>query len=71
MRQAAGGEVRRTADGKLRVQGIIQVTRTLGDLQLQRHGLTPEPEVLATYLLTYLLTDCSLLTMTPEPEVLH
>jgi len=67
----AGGEVRRTADGKLRVQGIIQVTRTLGDLQLQRHGLTPEPEVLATYLLTYLLTDCSLLTMTPEPEVLH
>ena len=42
----AGGEVRRTADGKLRVQGIIQVTRTLGDLQLQQHGLTPEPEVL-------------------------
>ena len=41
----AGGEMRRTADGKLRVQGIIQVTRTLGDLQLQRHGLTPEPEV--------------------------
>ena len=32
----AGGEMRRTADGKLRVQGIIQVTRTLGDLQLQR-----------------------------------
>ena len=62
----AGGEVRRTADGKLRVQGIIQVTRTLGDLKLQRHGLTPEPEVL-----TYLLTSYySLLTMTPEPEVL-
>lgn len=57
----AGGEVRRTADGKLRVQGIIQVTRTLGDLLLQQHGLTPEPEVL------YLLL-ARLLGLAPYPS---
>ena len=44
--EAAGAEVQRTADGKLRVAGIIQVTRTIGDLQLQKHGLTPEPEIM-------------------------
>ena len=43
---AAGGEIRRTADGKARVQGRIQVTRCLGDRTLQPHGLTPEPEVI-------------------------
>ena len=43
---AAGGEIRRTADGKARVQGRIQVTRCLGDRALQPYGLTPEPEVI-------------------------
>ena len=43
--EAAGAEVKQTKDGKLRVQGVIQVTRCLGDRQLRRHGLISEPEI--------------------------
>lgn len=34
-----------TVDGKLRVGGVIQVTRSLGDRKLRQYGLIPEPEV--------------------------
>jgi len=42
---AAGGTVSATADGKLRVGGVIQVSRCIGDRSLRRLGLTAEPEV--------------------------
>jgi len=43
--EALGGEVRATADGKERLQGVIQVTRCIGDRPLRDFGLTAEPNV--------------------------
>jgi len=43
--EAAGAEVSATADGKLRVGGIIQVTRCIGDRPLRKLGLTSEPQL--------------------------
>lgn len=43
--EAAGAEVKQTADGKMRVQGIIQVTRCIGDRKLRKFGLISEPEI--------------------------
>eukprot|EP00965_Chrysotila_dentata_P231964 6198674-Pleurochrysis_carterae.AAC.1 len=37
---AGGGSVSATSDGKLRVGGVIQVTRCIGDRGLRRLGLT-------------------------------
>lgn len=43
--EAAGAEVSTTTDGKLRVGGIIQVTRCIGDRPLRHLGLTSEPQL--------------------------
>ena len=43
--EAAGATISQTADGKLRVGGIIQVTRCIGDNPLRHLGLTSEPEL--------------------------
>ncbi|KAL3912984.1 MAG: hypothetical protein SGPRY_008145, partial [Prymnesium sp.] len=43
--EATGAQVQSTVDGKLRVGGVIQVTRSLGDRKLRQFGLIPEPEV--------------------------
>jgi len=43
--EAAGASVSTTSDGKLRVGGIIQVTRCIGDAPLRHLGLTSEPEM--------------------------
>ena len=40
-------QVTATADGKLRVGGVIQVTRCIGDRPLRHLGLLAEPEVRA------------------------
>jgi serine/threonine protein phosphatase PrpC len=43
--EAAGTTIKQTADGKLRVGGVIQVTRCVGDRPLRHLGLTSEPEM--------------------------
>ena len=43
--EAAGATVSQTSDGKLRVGGVIQVTRCIGDRPLRHLGLTSEPEL--------------------------
>ena len=43
--EALGGKVTVAADGNERLQGIIQVTRCIGDRPLRCFGLTAEPEV--------------------------
>lgn len=42
----SGGTVVRTADGRLRVQGHIQVTRSLGDAPMKPYGVCATPEIL-------------------------
>jgi len=41
---AAGGSITADAAGKLRVQGLIQVTRSLGDAAVKPFGVTATPE---------------------------
>ena len=48
--EACGGAVVRTADGRLRVGGVCEVTRALGDAALKRHGVIATPDVTATKL---------------------
>ena len=48
--EATGGSVVRTADGRLRVGGVCEVTRALGDAALKRHGVIATPDVTATAL---------------------
>ncbi|GBG31942.1 Protein kinase and PP2C-like domain-containing protein [Hondaea fermentalgiana] len=43
--RAAGGTIQMTRDGKLRVNGHIQVTRALGDAAMKPYGVTAEPEI--------------------------
>ena len=42
---AAGGSVMPCRDGSLRVGGVIEVTRSLGDRRLKPLGLSPIPEI--------------------------
>eukprot|EP00514_Thraustochytrium_sp_LLF1b_P009942 CAMPEP_0184545138 /NCGR_PEP_ID=MMETSP0199_2-20130426/4094_1 /TAXON_ID=1112570 /ORGANISM="Thraustochytrium sp., Strain LLF1b" /LENGTH=671 /DNA_ID=CAMNT_0026939401 /DNA_START=83 /DNA_END=2098 /DNA_ORIENTATION=+ len=44
--RGCGGSISRTQDGKLRVQGHIQVTRAMGDAAMKPFGVTAEPEIL-------------------------
>ena len=43
--EAAGATISKTMDGKLRVGGIIQVTRCIGDAPLRHLGLISEPSM--------------------------
>ena len=44
--EQSGGKVKRTRDGRLRVQGHIQVTRSLGDAPMKPYGVCATPEIL-------------------------
>lgn len=44
--EQSGGKVQRTSDGRLRVQGHIQVTRSLGDAPMKPYGVCATPEIL-------------------------
>ena len=43
--EAHGGSIRTSADGKQRLEGVIEVTRCVGDRPLRRFGLTSAPNV--------------------------
>lgn len=73
--EAAGATLSTTADGKLRVGGVIQVTRCIGDRPLRHLGLSSEPEVLEYSLQP---ADCALVLASdglwdvmPDARVLH
>jgi protein phosphatase 1L len=73
--QAAGAEVYATSDGKLRVGGVIQVTRCIGDRPLRHLGLSSEPEVTQTKLCdadrALILASDGLWDVLPDARVLH
>ena len=43
--KAAGGFITRTSIGKSRVNGKLDMTRSIGDLELKAAGVIAEPEV--------------------------
>uniref|UniRef100_A0A7S0LVV4 PPM-type phosphatase domain-containing protein n=1 Tax=Coccolithus braarudii TaxID=221442 RepID=A0A7S0LVV4_9EUKA len=71
----AGGTVSVTTDGKLRVGGVIQVTRCIGDRPLRKLGLSAEPEVCAIELCAedkvLLLASDGLWDVMPDARLLH
>lgn len=73
--KAAGATLSTTADGKLRVGGIIQVTRCIGDRPLRHLGLSSEPEIVEHSIGP---TDCALVLASdglwdvmPDARVVH
>jgi len=72
---AAGGSLSTTADGKVRVGGVIQVTRCIGDRKLRAFGLSAEPELRAVERIPAdraLIVACDgLWDVMPRARVLH
>jgi len=71
----AGGAVSATADGKLRVGGVIQVTRCIGDQPLRKLGLIAEPEMRVVELCAedkvLLVASDGLWDVMPDDRLLH
>lgn len=73
--EAAGTSISKTSDGKLRVGGVIQVTRCIGDRPLRRLGLTSEPEMTQIEITpedkALVLASDGLWDVMPHARVLH
>ena len=58
--ESCGAVVAPTADGRLRVDGLCEVTRALGDADLKQHGVVATPTVTTTFThdSTFLILAC-------------
>ena len=73
--EGTGATVSTTSDGKLRVGGIIQVTRCIGDNPLRHLGLTSEPTLMSVEVTegdkALVMASDGLWDVMPESRVLH